>query len=66
MERFVITRSCMYLCKTYAAGEIITDHIVAEHLTALGFATYAPDDTQADATESDPEPRRPTAAVDKE
>lgn len=66
MERFVITRACSYLCRTYAAGQIITDHITAEHLTALGFATYAPDDTQTDATESGPDQRRRPAADDKE
>lgn len=66
MERFRITRTCMYGTRVYQAGEIITAHITGEHLLALGFATYADEDNPTDATESEPEPRRHRAADDKE
>lgn len=66
MERFIVTRPCMYGTKSYAKGEIITKHITGEHLLALGFVEYAPEDNPADATESEPEPSRHPAANDKE
>lgn len=66
MERFVITSACMHVTTSYAVGDIVTDHITGEHLLALGFADYAPEDNPTDAAESDPTMSRLPADEDKE